>query len=205
VGLDYSTLHADEFNDWYDNEHIPERERVPGFITAQRWLALNESNVSIATYDLRGQAVLNGPEYKAIAGPNLSPWSKRVIGKCRILCRFEAEQVVPGDQASPNDSAGLLLIAVGDSKDTQSDRAAWFDRHGAPRRLNLPGLLARRSFRTNDGTLVAIYHHARLNAGDIAAWKALSGLPSLHNRPAPYSGKLWAVQCARYDRVASLS
>ena len=28
----------DEFHDWYDTEHLPERQRVPGFLACQRWI-----------------------------------------------------------------------------------------------------------------------------------------------------------------------
>ena len=38
ASFDFSTAHADEFHDWYDLEHIPERLRVPGFINAERWI-----------------------------------------------------------------------------------------------------------------------------------------------------------------------
>ena len=30
AALNFSTAHADEFHDWYDLEHIPERQTVPG-------------------------------------------------------------------------------------------------------------------------------------------------------------------------------
>ena len=33
-GFDYSAVALDEFNDWYDTEHIPERLRIKGFINA---------------------------------------------------------------------------------------------------------------------------------------------------------------------------
>ena len=36
AAMDFSNVAADEFNDWYDTEHIPERQRVPGFLTLQR-------------------------------------------------------------------------------------------------------------------------------------------------------------------------
>ena len=39
ASFDFSTAHADEFHDWYDLEHIPERLRVPGFINAERWIS----------------------------------------------------------------------------------------------------------------------------------------------------------------------
>ena len=33
AAMDFSNVDAGEFNDWYDTEHIPERQRVPGFLT----------------------------------------------------------------------------------------------------------------------------------------------------------------------------
>ena len=35
-GFDYSAVAEDEFNAWYDTEHIPERLRIEGFINAVR-------------------------------------------------------------------------------------------------------------------------------------------------------------------------
>ena len=40
AAMDFSNVAEDEFNDWYDLEHIPERERVPGFLKAQRWIGV---------------------------------------------------------------------------------------------------------------------------------------------------------------------
>ena len=42
----------DEFNDWYDTEHVPERQRTTGFINCERWLGADDPKISIATYDL---------------------------------------------------------------------------------------------------------------------------------------------------------
>src|ERR1700679_2889312 len=39
ASFDFSGAHEDEFHDWYDLEHIPERLRVPGFINAERWIS----------------------------------------------------------------------------------------------------------------------------------------------------------------------
>ncbi len=30
----------DEFNDWYDTEHAPQRRALPGFESASRWACL---------------------------------------------------------------------------------------------------------------------------------------------------------------------
>ena len=88
----------DEFHDWYDTEHVPERERVPGFLLCRRWLGAGDPRVSVATYDLESVGVLKTPGYLAIGGDNLSPWSKRVTARVERLMRFEGEQILPGDQ-----------------------------------------------------------------------------------------------------------
>ena len=35
AAMEFSNVAEDEFNDWYDTEHIPERQRVPGFLVCQ--------------------------------------------------------------------------------------------------------------------------------------------------------------------------
>ena len=80
AAMDFSNVPADEFNDWYDTEHIPERQRVPGFLTLQRWIGAENPRQSVATYDLDGLAVLQSRDYRAIGGENLSPWSSRPNG-----------------------------------------------------------------------------------------------------------------------------
>jgi hypothetical protein len=87
--MDFSNVAADEFNDWYDAEHIPERQRVPGSLTLQRWIGADNPQQSVATYDLDSLAVLQSPGYRAIGGENLSPWSKRVTSKVESLLRDE--------------------------------------------------------------------------------------------------------------------
>src|SRR4029450_10902059 len=36
----------DEFQDWYDTEHLPERQRVPGFLVCDRWIGASERKIS---------------------------------------------------------------------------------------------------------------------------------------------------------------
>src|SRR5580765_1383395 len=81
AAMDFSHVDSGEFNDWYDTEHIPERQRVPGFLSLQRWIGVENPRQSVATYDLESLAVLQSPGYRAIGGENLSPWSKRVTAR----------------------------------------------------------------------------------------------------------------------------
>jgi len=107
AALDFSNAAEDEFNDWYDLEHIPERQRVPGFLSCQRWIGIDNPKHSVATYDLDSIAVLKSPPYQAIGGENLSPWSKRITAKCKRLLRFEGDQILLGGSATPTNAAGF--------------------------------------------------------------------------------------------------
>src|SRR5581483_6800417 len=91
AAFDFSTAHEDEFNDWYDLEHIPERQRVPGFVNCERWI---DGKLSIATYDLETVEVLKSAPYRAIGYDNSSVWTKRVTAMCQRLLRFEGTQIL---------------------------------------------------------------------------------------------------------------
>ena len=179
AGFNYSTAAEDEFNDWYDTEHVPERERVKGFVNAQRWLGAEDPKISIATYDLESLDVLQGLAYRTIAGANLSPWSKRVTGKCQRICRFEAEQTVPGQQAGPDNAGGLMMYAMNVAPEAEAEFNAWYNDEHIPRLSAVPGCLCARRFRTNGGThkYVAVYHLTAPEVQASPAWKEAAGTP----------------------------
>ena len=164
--FDYSRVATDEFNDWYDTEHIPERERTRGILNARRWLDVNNRRISIASYDLENVESLRNPEYLAIAGKNLSPWSKRVIGMCTQVLRFEGRQIVPGD-ALVRDDARFLLLAGVDSAiagDTYRDHAA--------RMALVPGVLSARIFEGTNGSVryLELYELESVTVSESAEW-----------------------------------
>ena len=56
----------DEFNAWYDEEHIPEKVgRVPGFLRARRYKALDGRPSYLAVYELEDISVVEDPTYLA--------------------------------------------------------------------------------------------------------------------------------------------
>jgi len=95
--LDLPPELEDEFNDWYDLEHIPERLGLPGFRTARR-AERRRAPRYIAAYDLDELAVLGSAEYKACSGENRSAWTARMLKKTRKFERRLFEQILPGDE-----------------------------------------------------------------------------------------------------------
>ncbi len=98
----------EEFNAWYDTEHIAERLAVPGFETALRYVCTDGAPRYLALYDLASPAVLNSPEYRKVGYDNASPWTKRVTSRVRIYRSF-GEQVYPGTTLTGRAARVLLL------------------------------------------------------------------------------------------------
>jgi len=164
----------DEFHDWYDTEHLPERERVPGFLLCQRWIGVGDPKVSVATYDLEAIGVLLSPGYQAIGGANLSPWSKRVTSRVERLMRFEGEQVLPGDQLPPAGAQGFLLNAMNVAPEHEAEFNDWYDTEHVPALAAVPGVLCARRFRATSANrrYVALYHLASPEVQATPAWKS---------------------------------
>ena len=102
----------EEFNAWYDGEHLAERLAIPGFRSAQRWVADVPPGAGkyLATYELVSLAVLSSAAYLR-RFENPTPWSKRCLGKTLVFRRWACEQVEPGRADPHADARGLLLNA----------------------------------------------------------------------------------------------
>lgn len=171
--FDYSPVAEDEFHDWYDTEHIPERERVPGFLRCERWLAVDRPQASIATYDLAGIDVLRSPGYLAIGYDNNSPWTRRVGWRCVKLLRAEAEQIVPGDALPPPGADALLVWAFELEGVDEGEAADWWCNAYLPVALEARGVLAMRLFRSKGPTqpFVALTHLASVDGVQTDDWR----------------------------------
>jgi hypothetical protein len=103
----------EEFNAWYDEEHLPERLAIPGFRSARRWVAdiAPGQGKYLATYELDSAAVLGSPAYLARLNQP-TPWSKRCLGACVVFRRWACEQQHPC-MSEPFPQAGALLLALG--------------------------------------------------------------------------------------------
>jgi hypothetical protein len=202
AAMDFSNVAEDEFNDWYDTEHIPERERVPGFLLCQRWIGADNPKQSVATYDLENLSVLQSPGYRAIGGENLSAWSKRVTARVQRLMRFEGNQILPGEQVAPENADGLLVVAMTPAPAVETAFNAWYDTEHIPALARVPGVLCARRFRTAGGSpkYVALYHLASPAVVDGAEWKQASGSTPMPEHIRPQISDRLRLVCRKYRR-----
>lgn len=122
----------EEFNAWYDEEHMAERLAIPGFRSARRWVAdvAPGEGKYLATYELDTPGVLQSAAYLA-RFQNQTPWSRRCLGKAVVFRRWACEQLEPGT-ADPDAAAKYLLCVIAE----------------APIALKMTGALQIRSFVT---------------------------------------------------------
>ena len=179
VAFDFTRAHEDEFHDWYDLEHVPERQRVPGFGLCERWISASNPKQAVASYDLESLSVLDSPAYKQIAGENLSIWSKRVGKMAQRLLRFDGEQILPGNVDSPPGAGGLLVNAMNVVPEHEAEFNEWYDHEHIPALAAVPGVLSARRFRDGKGThrYLALYHLASADVPDGEAWKKAANSP----------------------------
>jgi hypothetical protein len=132
----------EEFNAWYDDEHMAERLAIPGFRSARRWLADVKPGEGkyLATYELDSAAVLGSAAYLA-RFQKPTPWSKRCLGKAVVFKRWACDQVDPGG-ADPHPAAQALFLDL------------W------NRNLALDGVLQVRRFRAASGEQISLYELA---------------------------------------------
>lgn len=205
AGFDRSAVAADEFDDWYDNEHIPERKRIKGVVNCERWLGAEDSTISIVTYDLDSPTVLQSPAYQAISGASLSPWSKRITGKCRRICRFEAEQLPPGNRAAPPGADGLMMFAMNVAPEAEADFNDWYNQEHVPSLASVPGCLcARRSRILNAESegrqrYLAVYHLRSPEVCSSDPWRKAIETPWTH-RIRPSQRDRLRIVLRRYTR-----
>jgi hypothetical protein len=99
----------EEFNAWYDTEHVPERLSVPGVLTAIRFASITAATPKyLAMYDLETESVLDGAAYKRVAGENSSPWTRRVTGKTKVY-RSVGNQIYPGNAITLRSARATIL------------------------------------------------------------------------------------------------
>jgi len=134
----------EEFNAWYDDEHMAERLSIPGFRSAQRWVTECPPGEGkyLATYELDSAEVLTSRDYLQ-KFENQTPWSRRCLGKAVLFKRWACEQ----QGAKDPHPAAKAVVPVFDG-----------------RALSLPGTLQIRKFTASSGEKITLYELAEASS-----------------------------------------
>ena len=130
----------ENYENWYQNEHLPERLGVPGFIRGRRYQAVVGDLEFFTWYEVESPAVLRSEAYKKCLG-NPTPWTQRIMSgtftdASRTVCRRE---VLAGEVFG----AAAVAIRFTEARDPESMR-------GAIQELTAKASLARVELWTSD-------------------------------------------------------
>src|ERR1700752_3755556 len=108
VYVDIDAQHVQEFNEWYNKEHLPELLSVPGILSAARYEAVKGGPQYLACYERESGAVMQTP---AFTNRPRTPWGQKVspsvIGK--NLTRIVGEQIYPDGMEMPERGMAPVL------------------------------------------------------------------------------------------------
>ncbi|HSB69879.1 MAG TPA: hypothetical protein VLT62_11155 [Candidatus Methylomirabilis sp.] len=165
-----------EFHAWYNLEHVPERLRIPGFLSGHRYVALEGGPRWLAAYGLESPGVLESPEYRQWMGPLQTPWTRRMVSSTRVR-RSVFRCVHRVGQKDVGDTRGLLAVRYASAPSDSLRLDAWHDRVFSPEMAQIPGVVqASHHADLETSERLALYHLAdpwvSQQPGFAGAWTA---------------------------------
>ena len=167
-----------DFNRWYDEEHLPERAGIPGFLNARRYVSLQGTPKYLALYDTVDAQVLQSNPYLKVLG-NSTPWTQRIRPHFQNFVRNEYELIlalgtIPG-KASPY----VLLVRMGIPPEHEDEFNDWYNTDHVPALTAVPGVYGARRYRATAGvpTYLAMYELADANIRTSDAWRKAADSP----------------------------
>jgi hypothetical protein len=173
VYTDIDPKYDEEFNAWYNTEHLPELLALPGFLDAARYVATKGGPKYLAVYELADVGAVQTKEFKE---RQISPWSRRVsptvIGT--NLTRIVGEQLFPGSLEMPGrDMAPALQIGrMSVPESTDNEWNTWYNNEYIPGYRKVSGVLYARRYRVVEGNAryTTVYEFANDKVSESAEW-----------------------------------
>jgi hypothetical protein len=200
VWADVPADKEDEFNRWYDEEHLAERLSIPGFLGGARYAAVKGGPKHLAYYELESVAVLDSDAYRRVqADP--TPWTRRsgpaAIGTTyirNVYTMIHPATLTPAIAASGMAPA-LQLGRMDVPPDVDAEFNAWYNTTYVPNYEKVPGVIRGRRYRAVAGTptYLTLYEFEHPKVSESAEWMAqrdavpVSARMRAHMRHAPGS------------------
>jgi hypothetical protein len=150
-----------EFHAWYNLEHIPERLRIPGFVSGNRYAAVEGRPRWLAAYRLASPAALESSEYRQWMGPLQTPWTKRMVSSTAVRRSVFRQVHGVGQGKGTSGANGLLAVRYAPAGAENQRLHDWHDQVFACDLARLTGVVeASRYEDTETSEQLALYHLA---------------------------------------------
>lgn len=139
----------DDFNDWYETDHIPARMALPGFASAVRYRAVEGTPDYLACYHLDDLGAFDTPAYRQLK-QQPSERTTRMLGSVSDFTRYTCHEL--SDTGPGEGAAGLTMVvafAVPDEDAAEFDD--WYEQEHVPLLMGSAGWIRVRRYRTRPG------------------------------------------------------
>ena len=154
VWVDVPVDREDEFNRWYNEEHLPELLAVPGVLSAARYEAVSSGPKHLACYELESSAVVDSDAFK---DRSATEWAQRVGPRAiaTTLINNVYEMVYPAsltpDIAQSGMAEALQIGRMGISAENEEEWNRWYSGVYVPNYEKVPGCIRGRRWRATRG------------------------------------------------------
>lgn len=104
VMMEVDPEHEDEFNEWYNTEHLTERTQIPGFISGRRFRAVEGAPKYLALYELQSPDIVHSEAYLERLQKAPTPWTLKMRPLFKSVTRNVYEEITPEDE-EPRDAS----------------------------------------------------------------------------------------------------
>jgi hypothetical protein len=152
VVTDLDPAYEADVNRWYDSRHVPQRRALPGFRSAQRYIAVEGQPKYLALYDLDSPDAMKTDAYRALSRPPVQTEEDRTMLQ-RFRNSVRAVMVQVNSAGAPGQHGGVVL-AVGLDPDPayEEEFNAWYAEEHIPCLTSVSGVLGARRFRAVEGS-----------------------------------------------------
>ena len=177
VWVDVPADKEEEFNRWYNEEHIPELTAIPGVLNAARYEAVRSGPKHLAVYELESPAVIDSPGW---ANRTPSEWAQRIgpriIGSNMINNIYEMiHPAAMTDDIAQSDMAPALQIGRMDPVEGhEDDWNRWYSGVYVPNYEKVPGCIRGRRWKCVRGapSYSVVYEFEHEGVSDTPEWEA---------------------------------
>jgi hypothetical protein len=184
VWLDVPPHRDEEFNDWYNLEHIPQVVGLPGFVSGRRYRCDEAPLKYLAWYDTRDETIEPGADFQRLVN-DPTPWSRRMrtlYGDRRERFNFRLMRDV--GKVPEQDTPWLYIVHTDIPDDVVDEYNEWYDHEHLPRLVTVPGVLRARRYTATSGS------PRYLTAYELTDRNAFESSAGLKARKTPWTEKM---------------
>ena len=145
VWLHVAPEREEEFNAWYDTEHLPQVVALPGFVLGRRCACEGATPRYLAWYDTADETVEPGPALRDYFERS-TPWWRRIGTFVQHRERMNFRLMRDVGEKSREDAPWLYIVHTDIPDDVAAEYNEWYDREHLPRLATVPGVFRARRY-----------------------------------------------------------